>query len=404
MAGVDVLPARQQLYVTDEAKTKWSRAAMRYHGVRIVGLSTYSIQFDRYRYTGKGADLFNNLWNHFKLVDLGVMEVTGWQKWYQRMLYFNPKRSVWSTAARMNVLAFKEHTRQAEEFLKSKNGQYDLIFQLHTMMSPGFNPGSRPYVLATDNTYIQSERYWDSWVPVKRDRNQWIDMESEVYRNALTIFSWSEFTRQSLINDYGIDPEKVVVTGSSGNFKVGEQPKEDFSRPVALFVGLEFERKGGFVLLDAWKRVHEKMPEAELWIVGPRKPLADPIPGVHWKGRIFDRDVLNSMFNQSRVFVLPSLFEPFAMAMLEAMGMGVPCIGTDAFGTQEMIKSGVNGLLVKPGDAPELAEAMLMLLQNADMAKKMGAKAHARVLEKFTWANVVSKMVPQIEKVTGLKI
>ncbi|MBC8172025.1 MAG: glycosyltransferase family 4 protein [Anaerolineae bacterium] len=404
MAQVDVLPARQQLSVADEAKTHMSRAAMRFHGVRMVGLSTYSILFDRYRYTGKGADLFNNLWNHFKLVDLGVMEVKGWHKWYHRMMYFHPKRSVWSTAARMNVLAFKEHTRQAEEFLKSKHGQYDLIFQLHTMMSPGFKPGSRPYVMATDNTYIQSERYWNSWVPVKRDRNQWVDMETEVYQNALTIFSWSEFTRQSLINDYGIAPEKVVVTGSSGNFKVDENPKDDFSHPIALFVGLEFERKGGYILLDAWKKVQATMPEAQLWIVGPRKPLADPIPGVHWKGRIFDRDMLNWMFQQSRVFVLPSLFEPFAMAMLEAMGMGLPCIGTDAFGTQEMIKSGVNGLLVKTGDASELADALLTLRQNPDLAKKMGTQAHTRVLEKFTWANVVSRMVPQIEQVTGLKI
>jgi glycosyltransferase involved in cell wall biosynthesis len=368
-------------------------------GQRILGLATYPITFNGERYVGKHSDLFNTLAAHYNLTQVGSVQVSGWRKWQQRALYFQPRRSAWITAAYMNVMAFEERTRLAEAFLQKHDGSYDFIFQLHTMMAPGLNLGSRPYVLATDNTYILSERHWADWVPVKRDRDAWVRHESEVYRNASCIFTWSEFARQSIIHDYGIAPQKVITTGSAGGFPISAVPKEDFSKQVALFVGNDFERKGGFVLLQAWEQVRRQLPNAELWIVGPREPLAPPSPGVKWMGRIGDRDTLKDIFRQASVFVLPSLFEPFAMALLEGMGLGLPGIGAKSGGIPEMIIDGYSGYQVEPGDSHGLAEALVKLLVNPELARAMGKNAHYLAKEQFSWDVIVSRMALHIERI-----
>jgi glycosyltransferase involved in cell wall biosynthesis len=366
--------------------------------LKVLGLSTYSITHNGERYVGKHSDLFNTIAKHYNLIDVGSVQIKGFKKIQQRLMYFRPDRAKWHTASSMNVMAFRERTRRAEAYLNSYEGKYDFIFQLHTTLAPGYNLANRPYVIATDNTYMLSERYWSEWVPVKRDRDAWIQHETEVYQNASCIFTWSEFARQSIINDYGIHPRKVLATGSAGGFQIDDEPKQDYSKPVALFVGNDFERKGGFVLLKAWEEVTKQIPDAELWIVGPREPLASPMQGVKWMGRISDRAALKEMFRQSSVFVLPSLFEPFAMALLEGMGVGLPCIGAKAGGIPEMIIEGGNGLLVEPNDSVSLANALVKVLSNPQLAKTMGHHAHRIARQQFTWDDIVGRMQSSIER------
>lgn len=380
-------PTRKLAYST------WEQPSL-----RVLGMATYPITYNGERYVGKHSDLFNTIASQYNLVDVGSVQVDGWRKWQQRATHFRPKRSAWITSSYMNVMAFRERTRLAEEYLQQHEGQYDFIFQLHTMMAPGLNLGSRPYVLATDNTYILSERYWSEWVPVKRDRDAWVRYETEVYQNATCIFTWSEFARQSLINDYGILPQKVVVTGSAGGFQIDSMPDETPKGQVALFVGNDFERKGGYIMLKAWEEVRRQLPDAELWIVGPPEPLAEAMPGVKWLGRVSDRSALKQLFQQSSIFVLPSLFEPFPMALMEGMGMGLPAVGANAGGIPEMVIDGYTGKLVEPGNSESLAGAIAHLLSNPELTRQMGRKAHYVAKETFTWDVIVSRMSLHIER------
>ena len=123
----------------------------------------------------------------------------------------------------------------------------------------------------------------------------------------------------------------------------------------ALFVGNQFERKGGDVLLRAWPQVVRRLPDAELILVGPKR---DPAPGfghgVSWRGRV-DRAELERLYRTSAAFVLPSLFEPWGHVFVEAMGFGLPCIGTDSCAMPELIEDRVSGRLVTPGDPTDLA-------------------------------------------------
>ncbi len=367
----------------------------------IIALTTYSIHVQDNLYKGKGAGLFNTLNERFNLKALHSIEMPRQQKYFHYLTHIRPNRADWATAARMNIHAFQDRTRLAEAQLEQYGDDYDLIFQHHTMMAPGTNYRNRTYVIATDNTYHISERHWPDWVPVTEEREEWLEIETDVYRHAARIFTWSEFARQSFIHDYGIDPERVVVTGSSSNIRVLDKPKEDFSRPIALFVGYEFERKGGYVLLKAWPQIKAAVPDAELWIVGPKKPLAEPMDGVKWVGRVYDSKEMTRIYSESSVFMLPSLFEPFAFAILEAMGVGVPSITVRDFGVQEMIREGVDGLLVKADDADTLAAATIRILSDPAYARALGHAAYQTLKERFTWTAVIDRMEYALQQVAS---
>lgn len=365
----------------------------------MIGLTTYSIHAQNGVYKGKGAGLFNTLAQRYHLQNLYSIEISRQRKYYHYLRNVRRNRSDWSTAARMNMRAFWDRSKLAEAYLQQHEDQYDVIFQQHTMMAPGVNYRQRSYVIATDNTYRLSERYWPDWVPLHEQRDEWVATETDVFKHAACIFTWSEFARQSFIHDYGIDPDKVVVTGSSSNVRVLEQPKDDFSKPIAIFVGYDFERKGGYVLLNAWKQVRDAVPNAELWIIGPKKPLAEPMPGVKWLGRIYDANELENLYLQASAFLLPSLFEPFAFAILEAMGVGIPCVTSNDFGVKEMIRDGIDGLLVKVNDVNSLAEAVIKLLADPEYARMLGHAGHYNLKQRFTWKAVVDRMMPRLQRV-----
>ena len=96
--------------------------------------------------------------------------------------------------------------------------------------------------------------------------------------------------------------------------------------------------------------------------------------------------------------MLPSLFEPLGAGLMEAMGHGLPCIGTDRGGFRESIDHGVNGLLVPAGESEPLADALVSLLGDPERAALMGRRGHAEVLTERTWDRVADRMAPYIER------
>jgi glycosyltransferase involved in cell wall biosynthesis len=91
------------------------------------------------------------------------------------------------------------------------------------------------------------------------------------------------------------------------------------------------------------------------------------------------------------LFVLPSLYEGFGIAILEAMAAGKPVVATRVGGIPEFVVHGQTGLLVEPGDATALAEAIRSLLQESERARGMGTRGRARVLAGFQMSAVVRR-------------
>jgi glycosyltransferase involved in cell wall biosynthesis len=107
-----------------------------------------------------------------------------------------------------------------------------------------------------------------------------------------------------------------------------------------------------------------------------------------------------SLLADARIFVLPSVRpEPFGLALVEAMAAGVACIATDAGGPKTIIRPGVTGLLVPPGDVDALSDAIRVLWSDAEQRRSLGAAAAADVRERFTVERTVDGVRAVYEQV-----
>lgn len=369
--------------------------------IRILGLTMDRVG-DFRRPSAKNAGLYAALDRRFGVVDVVRPSLPRPEQYYNKLRNLHPDRDYWRIRASLNPWAFKRRTAQAEQHLQRWDGQYDLIVQLHTLLSPGDLSKRRPFVLTTDNTYRLCERYYADWAPLRgRQRDEWIKMERATYQQAEFLFPRSSWLRRSMIEDYGCDPDRVIRVGCGANHVRPSLEGKRYDRPIALFVGYELKRKGGYVLLQAWERVRRALPEAELWFVGPNPPRGTQPGGVRWLGRVDDRQALHEIYTQAGVFVLPALFEPWGHVFTEAMGEGLPCIVSDRCAMPEIVEHGKTGLVVPAAEPEPLADALIRLLGDLDQARQLGRQAHAAILHGNTWDDMIERMAPYIEQAAG---
>lgn len=227
---------------------------------------------------------------------------------------------------------------------------------------------------------------------------QALEYEHEAARSMTAIFTFSEYLRQSFIHAYGVDAERVFNVG--GGINLDQMPETDAAKAWTaqriLFIGTEFTRKGGRQLLAAFKAVREALPKVELDIVGPAQvdnlPAGATLHGHLSKADPAQRQKLEQLFRSASLFVLPSLYEPFGIAPLEAMLYQLPAVLTDAWALREFVTPGVNGELVEKGSAEDLAEKLVTLLSDPGRLAEMGRRARETVLERYTWPAVATRM------------
>jgi glycosyltransferase involved in cell wall biosynthesis len=157
-------------------------------------------------------------------------------------------------------------------------------------------------------------------------------------------------------------------------------------------------QKALHVLLEALPAVIREVPEVRVLIVGdgserPRlEKLADRLgvaSCVYFAGNRVDvPDQLLAM----DVFVLPSLFEGLPLAILEAMAAGRPVVATAVDGVPEIVKDGVTGFLVSPGNPAQLARALVRLLRDPRTAARFGDAARQRAQD-FSTDAVVDRVL-----------
>lgn len=170
---------------------------------------------------------------------------------------------------------------------------------------------------------------------------------------------------------------------------------------VVGIVSKLWEGKGHAVLLDAFQEIRQIKRQAKLVIVGEGYLLND-LKGLVEKNGMngavmfagFQADVapLIATFD---VAVLPSLFEGMGRVLLEAMAMEKPVVATRVGGIPDLVEHGVNGYLVRPGSAEELKDALLRILDDQALARKMGQEGRKRTSKEFD----ASAMVDSIERV-----
>jgi len=256
----------------------------------------------------------------------------------------------------------------------------------------GLPRGSR-YVVWADMTLVQARATHPVFARLsERTAREWARRQRAVYDGAVALAAASDWTARSLVQDFGADPARVHVVGFGRNHEPGPRTTP-WSPPRFLFVGLDWERKGGPAVLDAFTAVRAAQPDARLDVVGGHPPLhAD---GVTAHGRLRldvpeEARKVRALFAQATCFVMPSSVEPFGIAYAEAAAAGVPSIGSTVGGASTILGD-TGGRLVAPGDREALQTAMLELADPAT-ARRMGEAAGARA-GAFTWDAVAGRIL-----------
>jgi len=184
--------------------------------------------------------------------------------------------------------------------------------------------------------------------------------------------------------------EETVATPS----QAGRYP------PTVLFVGRLAARKGVDDLLRAFATVRVRFPEARLSVVGDGPEMGHLInlagqlgisDYVSFKGTLVGQ-ALEQEYESSTVFVLPSkdvasdtANEGLGLVLIEASMHSNALVGTDHGGIPEIVRQGENGLLVPPANPAALAQAIMTILADPDLARSMGQSALRIASERFSW-------------------
>ena len=232
------------------------------------------------------------------------------------------------------------------------------------------------------------------------------------FYNVLTrsIVANSEATKKTLLlNAPWLDPDKIKViyngidpelfdSKSTKSIK-GSLGIEEESILIG-FIGRLNVQKGIKYLIDAFKLVTDDFKNVHLIIAGTgdlentiktaakNYELTDKI---HLLG--FRKDVQN-IINGIDMLVLPSLWEGFGIVLIEAMAAGKPCIASNISSMPEIVVHNKTGYVIPPKDTENLAKAIINLIQNPSLAKKMGGEGRKLTQKKFS----LQKMIDQYEQ------
>ncbi|MHB1846626.1 MAG: glycosyltransferase family 4 protein [Deltaproteobacteria bacterium] len=302
----------------------------------------------------------------------------------------------WSTP-----FAFDVHSRQAGALLRGLRPTPDVVLQHGALFAPGARP-TLPYVLLLDHTRraaMQQPAAPELGLAAQADYGPaWYAREVATYLGASAIAVHSNRVKRSLTGDYGVPEGLVHVVGAGANIFPELAPREDHGRTL-VFVGKEFERKGGRLLAAAFAALRPRWPGLRLLIAGPTRKLVLP-EGAEQLGLVpFER--LPALFARSTLFVMPTLLEPFGLAFLDAMACGLPCIGTEIEAVPEIVRHGETGLLVPPRDERALIGALEALLSDPERARRMGAAGRERVRLGFRWSLVAGRLDELLRQASG---
>ena len=179
-------------------------------------------------------------------------------------------------------------------------------------------------------------------------------------------------------------------------FTPGESPLPSSERLI-LYVGRLDPLKGLDDLIRAFRKVHERYPEARLVLVGEGE-VESNLMHLARELKISDQvsfeglqEDVKSYFGKSEIFAFPSLTEGLSNVLLEAMACGLPVVATRIGGNMELVEHGVNGILINPGDPEGLSEAIITLLADPEQSRQMGREGRKRVDERYSLDKVAGE-------------
>lgn len=224
---------------------------------------------------------------------------------------------------------------------------------------------------------------------------------------AVVIVLSSRMRRYLQENNFNLPGTQLVPNGVDvARFQpTVENESKKRAQTVVCVSNARYE-KGLDVLLQAWRLVHQRQPEAKLVIVGDGpmqeqlEQMADALKisqSVEFAGL---RNDVPDQLHRGLISVLPSRWEGMSNALLEAMASGLACVATRVSGSEDVIQHGVNGLLVDVENYEEMAQALITLLQDPALTQKYGAEARITIEQGYTLEHTLSRYTSIYQRLT----
>jgi glycosyltransferase involved in cell wall biosynthesis len=239
-----------------------------------------------------------------------------------------------------------------------------------------------PGIVSLDATPLQYDElgafYKHEQGPAWLEAWKW-RLNRNCFRSARRLVAWSEWTKLGLVRDYEVPAEKITVIPPGVNVHEWRRPtpRVPHANPVKiLFVGGDLERKGGLVLLEAFRALRHLGLELHL----VTKDRLAPEPGVFvYNSLQANSQPLKDLYHTCDIFALPTFGDTFAMVLSEAGASGMAIISTNMAAIPEFVRNGETGLTVSAGDTASLTNALRDLATNPTLRMTLGERAMAHV-------------------------
>jgi len=318
---------------------------------------------------------------HWGLIDFEVTGVAG-----RIPLY----RSNWTVRA--GVCAYREVARM------NRQTRLDALF-FHTQVPAILAQRwlrKIPGIVSLDATPLQYDElgmfYKHEQGPAWLEAWKW-RLNRDCFTSARRLVAWSEWTKRGLVQGYGVPADKITVIPPGVNVHEWRRPmpRVPHAGPVKiLFVGGDLERKGGLVLLEAFRALRHLGLELHL-VTKDRLP---PEPGVFIYNNLeANSQPLKDLYHACDIFALPTLGDTFAMVLSEAGASGMAIISTNVAAIPEFVRNGETGLTVPAGDAVSLTQALRDLATNPAFRMLLGERAMAHASRHYDAPTNASRLL-----------
>lgn len=274
---------------------------------------------------------------------------------------------------------------------------FDVIVALDCVPEIAFLQTDIPVLLILDITFRLQQNYYSEYSHLLAfSARQAEIIEQAAFQNASKLLFETSWAAHSAIEDYGIDAQKVYAIPAGANldhFPPREQvlAKKPSEQCRLLFMGVDWQRKGGDIAYETLLKLHEMGIEAELTVCGCVPPTGITHPHLRvipFLDKNDERQVreIEKLYAMADFFILPTRSEAFGVVFCEAGAFGLPVITTHTGGVPEVVRDGENGFLL-PLDArgPEYAEVIAKIYRDDQCYAQMVRSGRAAFDERLNW-------------------
>lgn len=235
------------------------------------------------------------------------------------------------------------------------------------------------------------------------------DVEWWLTYEAWQVIVCSSYMKRELGGFFQVPDDKMVVIPNGVNVGDSQLKVRNIqgNEKYVFFIGRLVREKGVQVLIEAAPKILNRFPEARFIIAGTG-PYEEHLRAavrdlrlehrVHFAGYVNDQ-MRNKLYKQSTVAVFPSLYEPFGIVALEAMAAGTPVVVSDTGGFGEILEHGVNGLKCYVGSSDSLADNIVAVLGDQNLAEGLRKNGYDMARNRYSWSNIAGRTASVYENV-----